>query len=274
MMYATEYHGRASNSDCPACGYKKALAVTIKDGRQLFHCHAGCAQADLLATMRGTVLHREPVRAITSSKDNTSIRQYAQRLWDSSAAADGTIVELYLHRREIHARPPSCLRFIPCHPHKPSGKSFPVMLAAVTDCAGKLQAVHRTYLARDGVGKAPVEPTKMTLGAVGGFACHFAPAGATLAVAEGIETGLSVQQATGIPTWAALSAGGVRSLILPPLPLAAEITICADNDGNGCGQNAAYDAAQRWVGEGRRVRIALPPVGQDFNDVILAGVAS
>jgi putative DNA primase/helicase len=50
--------------------------------------------------------------------------------------------------------------------------------------------------------------------------------------------------------------------------------ICADNDANGIGQRAANAAAERFLVEGRRVRVALPPVpGVDFND-LLRGSAS
>ena len=44
---------------------------------------------------------------------------------------------------------------------------WPAMMALV--CAGsdnRPQAIHRTYLARDGVRKAPVDPQKMMLGPV------------------------------------------------------------------------------------------------------------
>jgi putative DNA primase/helicase len=52
------------------------------------------------------------------------------------------------------------------------------------------------------------------------------------------------------------------------------VVICADNDANGVGQRAATDAAERFLAEGRRVRIALPPKsGLDFND-LLRGSAS
>jgi len=107
------------------------------------------------------------------------------------------------------------------------------------------------------------------LGNVGGGAVRFAPVSEKLAVCEGIETALSVQQATGLSTWAALSADGIKKLMLPPLPLASDIIIAADHDESGVGQRAAEHAAQRWLIEGRRVRIALPPrVGQDFNDIL------
>lgn len=264
---------RTTWSDCPCCGYKKALCLTVKDGRELFHCHAGCSQDDLWRVMRGgespacrTQLNPHQ-RAVSES-----VAAYASKLWDKALPADrAPVLRAYLDSRRLTGTVPLSLRFLPDHPHKPSGTSWPCMVAAVTDYRGQVQAVHRTYLARDGKGKAPVEPAKMTLGAVGGYACHLAEAGQTLAIAEGIETALSVQLATGIPAWAALSAGGIRNLILPPLPLSATIMIAADAD--PVGLDAAHDAAQRWQLEGRTVRIAVPPAGQDFNDVIQAGGA-
>jgi phage/plasmid primase-like uncharacterized protein len=64
-------------------------------------------------------------------------------------------------------------------------------------------------------------------------------------------------------------------LILPPLPLAAEVIICADHDTNGVGQRKAEAAARRWHTEGRRVRIALPPKpNTDFNDILRAELAA
>ena len=57
-------------------------------------------------------------------------------------------------------------------------------------------AIHRTFLARDGVGKAPVDPQKMMLGPCRGGAVRLAPAGDVLMVGEGIETCLAAMQAT------------------------------------------------------------------------------
>ena len=83
------------------------------------------------------------------------------------------------------------------------------------------------------------------------------------AVSEGIETGLSVLQATGIPTLAALSAAGVQALVLPAC--VHEVFIAADAD--PVGMDAAETAARRWHTEGRIVRIVKPPEGLDFNDL-------
>jgi hypothetical protein len=55
-------------------------------------------------------------------------------------------------------------------------------------------AVHRTFLRRDGLGKAPVKPTKMTLGKIAGCAIRLGPRSAKLLVGEGIETCLSAMQ--------------------------------------------------------------------------------
>jgi len=40
-------------------------------------------------------------------------------------------------------------------------------------------------------------------------------------------------------------------------------------DGDDPGEAAARDCAWRWKREGRRVRIAHPPQGMDFNDLLL-----
>jgi putative DNA primase/helicase len=128
--------------------------------------------------------------------------------------------------------------------------------------------VHLTYLAIDGSMKAAVDPVKRSLGSIGGGAVRLGVAAKVLMVSEGIETGLSAQQSCLLPCWAALSTSGLMALVLPPI--ARFVIILADNDANGAGQRAACGAAQRWLSEGRRVRIAMPPVaGTDFNDLLL-----
>jgi hypothetical protein len=140
------------------------------------------------------------------------------------------------------------------------------MVALVTrGTDGEPIGIHRTFLSPGGDGKAPVEPNKMMLGPCRGGAARLAQKGATLMIGEGIETCLSVQQATGRPSWAALSTSGLRSLELPSD--VRDLIILADGDGPG--EAAARDCALRWKHQGRRVRIAHPPQGMDFNDVLL-----
>jgi hypothetical protein len=129
---------------------------------------------------------------------------------------------------------------------------------------GRPLAIHRTFLARDGAGKAPVEPQKMMLGPCRGGAVRVAKPGDVLMVGEGIETCLAAMQATGHPAWAALSTSGLRSLELPKD--LRDLIVLADGD--AAGEAAARDCGLRWKREGRRVRIARPPQGMDFNDML------
>jgi putative DNA primase/helicase len=212
------------------------------------------------------------VSSAPSAQDDTDRTAIALRLWHSAVPAVGTPVVTYLHSRGIRLAAPNSVRF---HPHLKyqKGGTWPAMIALVTrGCDGEPLAIHRTFLARDGAGKAPVTPQKMMLGPCRGGAVRLAATTGMLMVGEGIETCLAAMQATGLPAWAALSTSGLRTL-----RLAAEIPeVIVLADGDEPGEAAALDAAGRWQREGKTVRIARPPAGLDFNDVLLrraAGVA-
>jgi putative DNA primase/helicase len=113
--------------------------------------------------------------------------------------------------------------------------------------------------------RRPVTPQKMMLGPCGGGAVRLGDVTKPLLVGEGIETCLAAVQATGQSAWAALSTSGLTSLQLPPE--VRQVTILADGD--DAGEKAATSAAIRWKREGRLVRIARPPTGTDFNDVLM-----
>ncbi len=285
---AKHYGGRRSGGSyvlkaCPVCGYRDTSVKDGDGGRLLFACPGNnCSFADLMAALRaqGIVDGRAnanwtpPSRRTTAEKDAKAeaMAEMARKLWTGKTVpAPGTIVDTaYLPGRGVTMSVPPTIRFAPALKHKPTGLVLPAMVAAFARWPdNKVCAIHRTYLTADGRRKAPVTQSKMTLGPVAGAAIRLAAAGPVLIVAEGIETTLSAMQATDLPGWAAFSAGNMRELILPPLPLAAEVIVAADNDENGVGQNAARAAAERWHAEGRKVRIALPPTaGTDWNDLI------
>jgi putative DNA primase/helicase len=109
---------------------------------------------------------------------------------------------------------------------------------------------------------------RMSYGPIGGATVRLAPAAETLLVGEGIETCMAAMQATAMPAWAALSTSGLKALLLPPA--VRTVIILADHDANGAGERAARAAAERWLAEGRRVQLAMPPEpGSDFNDVLV-----
>src|SRR5262249_53488334 len=145
------------------------------------------------------------------------------------------------------------------------------MLARVDDVDGNFIAVHRTWLKADGSGKASLREPKMSLAPIRGGAVRLTLAAETLLIGEGIETCLAALRATAQAAWAALSTSGMVALRLPPI--VRTVVILADHDRSGAGERAARTAAQRWLAEGRQVRIAMPPeLGTDMADV-LAGRA-
>jgi putative DNA primase/helicase len=102
------------------------------------------------------------------------------------------------------------------------------------------------------------------LGPCRGGAVRLAEPGDRLMVGEGIETCLAAMVASGHPVWAALSTSGLRALNLSNV---LDVIVLADGD--AAGEAAARDCAWRWKREGRRVRIARPPQGMDFNDMLM-----
>jgi hypothetical protein len=148
----------------------------------------------------------------------------------------------------------------------PSGDVWTAMVALVIrGIDGKPIGIHRTFLASEGKGKAPVQPAKMMLGPCRGGAVRLGPSGNVLMVSEGVETGLAAMQASGYPAWAALSTSGLRALELPQE--VRNVILLADGDDSG--EAAAQDCAWRFKRQGRRVRVARPPRGMDFNDLLV-----
>jgi hypothetical protein len=243
----------------------------------LVHCHAGCGQKQVIAALKtrgiwkeigrrgGELIHLQP--SLKDEMDGGDARRTvaALRVWRATVPADGTLVETYLNSRGIVLPVPITLRFHTGIRH-PSGGIWPAMVALVTRGSdGTPLAIHRTFIARDGAGKAPVDPAKMMLGPCRGGAVRLSMRGDVLMVGEGIETCLAAAQATGHPAWAALSTSGLRVLDLPEG--VRDVIVLADGD--DAGEAAAQDCACRWKREGRRVRIARPPQGMDFNDMLM-----
>jgi phage/plasmid primase-like uncharacterized protein len=189
-------------------------------------------------------------------------------LWEKARPASGTIVADYLAARALPPVAGDALRFMPALRHREAACVGPAMLAAVRDEAGELRAVHRTWLHKDGTGKADVDPTRKTLGSPHGCAVRLMPADGAVVLAEGIETALAASVLFGMPAWSCLTAGGLEAVQLPPA--IHSVLIAADNDTRGTGQRAADMLAQRLLAEGRAVRVAIPNrAGCDFNDILM-----
>jgi putative DNA primase/helicase len=272
--------GGAWTARCPAHDDRTpSLSICdADDSKVLVRCHAGCDQERVISALRtgglwtengprshSRAARRTPVER-KPDQDDARRSEVALAIWQSTKSAPGTPVETYLASRRMHMLPPEALRFHAGLKH-PSGGLWPAMVALVTGGAdGTPLAIHRTFLARDGAGKAPIDPQKMMLGPCRGGAVRLADPAEVLMIGEGIETCLAAMLATAHPAWAALSTSGLRTLDLPHEVL--DVIVLADGD--DAGEAAARDCAWRWRREGRRVRIARPPRGMDFNDLLMA----
>lgn len=263
---------------CPAHD-DRTPSLSIRDANNdkvLVRCHAGCDQESVIAALRGRGLWGEnssrsslwtarskPVEA-EPDREDAKRTQAALAIWRSARAAQATPIEVYLVSRGLQLPPSDALRFHIALKH-PSGGFWPAMVALVTNGVdGTPIAVHRTFLTRDGGGKAPVDPQRMMLGPCRGGAVRLADPGDVLMVGEGVETCLAAMLASGLPAWAALSTSGLRGLGLPKD--VRDVIVLADGD--DAGEAAARDCALRFKREGRHVRIARPPRGMDFNDML------
>lgn len=195
----------------------------------------------------------------------------ARRLIAMSQPIRRTLVKTYLCNRGIKAvQDAGALRFHPRCYYRPDDGSptetWPAMIAAVTDLSGAITGAHRTWLAPDGFGKAPVDTPRRAMGSLLGHAVRFGAADDVLAVGEGIETMLSLRCALPImPMAAALSANHLAALLLP-LTL-RRLYIARDAD--AAGDTALAALTKRAEAAGIEA-LALSPRMGDFNEDLRA----
>ena len=160
---------------CPAHDDSNpSLSISAgQNGKVLVRCHAGCDQRDVIAALseRGLwdATGKSPGRIASKRRNNlatepdsdaTARTDAALAIWRASQGIAGSLGETYLRSRGITFSPPPSLRFHPGLKHS-SGGIWPAMVALVVHGeTGSPIAIHRTFLARDGHGKAPVNPPK------------------------------------------------------------------------------------------------------------------
>ena len=275
-----KWHRRYGTAPCPVCQperRKGQSALTLADGnggRLLAHCkRAGCSFTDILAAAGiGAGDYRPPSRAELARREAERQAEAQRRAlrasfaWKEAVAIEGTPAERYLREaRGITCPLPPSLRFHPEAWHGPTASRHPALVAKVE--GGEGFALHRTFIRADGLCKAQADPAKMMLGATAGGAVRLTQAQGPLAVAEGIETALSL--ACGLlrapaTIWAALSTSGMRGLRLPPE--AGRLTIAPDGD--PAGRAAAHALAERAHATGWAVALLPAPDGRDWNDIL------
>jgi hypothetical protein len=266
---------------CPlGCGYSLSIADG-EDGTLLVHCFGGCEFDDIHTSLVEYGLFDDDDAELESKCRGVSpfvnggrdqMRRTEGAIWVYEQARITEQVNVYLHTRGIALSSP-VLRFSSNAPHRRLDIRLPAMVAPVVDIQGRQIGTHLTYLRADGSGKAELghrELQRECHGEIRGGTIRLAPHNPDLdlIIGEGIETTISAMQIFDLPGWSAVSAGGLKTLDLPPE--VRRILIAADHDGSGCSQRNAIEAMQRWKIEGRIVHIVMPKVvGADFNDVLV-----
>ncbi|OYV67231.1 MAG: DNA primase [Acidiphilium sp. 21-66-27] len=251
--------GAAGKWTDAATGQHGDLIDLIRLNRGLDRLGDALGEARAFLGLRKPGLPRAPARAGSSNS--------ARRLFALSRPIVGTLAETYLRNRGITAglEGMPALRFHPAcfyraHDAAPR-EAWPALIAAVTNPDGTITGVHRTWLDRDGAGKAPIATPRRALGHLLGNAVRFGMPSDVMIAGEGIETMLSLRcLLPDMPMVAALSANHLTALILPPA--LRRLYIARDND--AAGRHAAMRLRDRARAAGIDVRIPWP-VTNDFN---------
>lgn len=259
---------------CPSCGRdsprdRTAGATVNTDGSGVLHCFR-CEYVETYRPDRGQHAHHQPAPrppAPPPVQKFTSLNEAGRALWRAAhPILHGTPPADYLVARNCVVPPVAGhLRWLPDHRH-PSGYRGPALIALLSDVITREhRSLHFTWVLPNGL-KAPIEPPRLLLkGHIkAGAVVRLWPDSEVLyglAVAEGIETALSLAHAYR-PAWACVDAGNLAAL--PVLPGVESLLIGCDRD--PAGEKAATACASRWAGAGREVLITRQ-YKNDLNDV-------
>jgi DNA primase len=287
--------GREWKGCCPFHPDNSPSFTVYADDRR-FQCFGCGAQGDVIDfVMRAyNVKTREAIGMLDGgalreleqqrapAKPKADMRPVAQRIVKDSVPIEGTPAAVYLRSRGITVDLPHTLRFARLPPPKIEGNGvldangpgrLPALIAIVTDAAGELVALQRTYLTEDGRKAKTTDPkgkVKYSLGNVIGGSVQLGPPSASILVCEGLEDGLTLAQGLGRSVWVAAGTSMMPAMIFPPV--VRSVVIGAD--GNAPGEAAAQKAAEAYAASGLSVRIMRPtPPFVDFNAELMGASA-
>ncbi len=289
---------RAGNEWKGCCPFHpdNSPSFTIYGGDRRFQCFGCDAQGDVIDfTMRaynvrmraaigmldgGALAELEQQRA--PAKPKADMRPVAQRIVNESAPIEGTPAAVYLRSRGIIMPLPHTLRFARLAPPKIEGDGvlaangpapLPALVAIVTDAAGELVGIQRTYLTEDGRKAKTTDPNgkvKYSLGNLLGGSIQLGPPSASVVVTEGLEDGLTLAQGLGRSAWVAAGTKMLAAMTFPDS--VRSVVIGADAD--EAGEAAAQRAAAAYADAGKAVRIMRPaPPFKDFNAELMGASA-
>ena len=253
---------------CNQCGAGNGIDLVMKVNGWTFK-----EAAERVHALVGSAEMVMPKPEMTEQDRRTALRQ----LWRGSGPVRaGDTVARYLAGRgiELDLWPTSlrCCERCPVNVRRDvrDPKRLPAMLALVVGPDGQGASLHRTFLARDGSGKANMQNPRLLMpGPLPEGSCiRLSGVAPILGVAEGIETAIAASLLFRLPVWATINANLMAKWIAPEG--VEDVAIFADNDANFHGQEAAYALAHRLTRLGLKATVNVPSVvGKDWNDVLL-----
>ena len=227
------------------CSYHCFGCGANGDALDFLMAHEGLNIADAIERLRelggGTAKRNEPRAAEPEPRPNRNT-ELAQEIWrQTETIADGLPFDYLIWRRGLTHWDCDRVRW---HPACPWGRDrVGCIVAPVVDHrTGYTVGIWRIRPVMEGkVERLALGPTK------GNCSPTWWPEGDELAIAEGIEDALAVHALTGIPCWAALSAGNMADLRGIP-SWVRSVVIFADAD--DVGRRGAHTLADRLRREG------------------------
>ena len=216
-----------------------------------------------------TAINREAVMRPRTEDDHVRVER-AVAIWKEGSDPRRTLAETYLnlHRklRLDDDLASGVLRFHPACPWRDenTGKTerVPALIAAFRSIDdGTVTAIQRVALDAAGA-----KIGRRMLGVVNRAAVMLDPIGPKLAVGEGVETCMAARQLGVGPAWALGSSGGIAGF--PVLDGIDRLILLGETD--QASADAIHFCGRRWRKGGRRVCIAMPDIGSDLNDELMA----
>ena len=259
---------------CRTCG-------AFPDGLDLIRKYKNCSFFQVLSEVN-SYLQGEPVARVNNNQPKAATPSNKGAAIDRIISACGEPLEPHFeYWKGRGLKPvlnnPSVLYskgiayYVDGKPLMQGGKwlTYPAIIGRMSNARGWC-GIQQVYLTKDGSkagaaiskelkarGIEARASSKRMLGNVTGGAVRLGKAGRVLAVCEGLETAISIAQASNF--WAVAACGTAANLVNVDIPEQVEsLIIFADKDVSGAGERAAHELYEREQ-HVRHCEIALPP---------------
>lgn len=239
--------------------YKESAARLIADLKEIE------SAVGIINLSKREIEKKEQLRSV--AQENKI--KYATKAFERCSPIEGTEGERYFKARGISKFSGFGIRYHPAIISKESGRTHPAILFGVSaKYGGTIQAIHRIYLNERSDAKAELASPKMALGPIRGAGIWFGEVNDKIYIAEGPENALSILSMGRGPVVSTINATNFSNLSIPDS--VKIIILCPDNDKAGIFNSKK--ALKAYKRKGRVIKIALPPPGKDFNDMLMEGV--